>query len=567
MMFKRIKIFFLLIFFFGLPFIALADSQGQIKTFFVNPDYDSNKNVQVQAILENVSSKGYFYLEKQWYEGLSKKEKEEAEQSLRDLSREFDENIYPKLTSAYGKEWSPGIDNNLRITILFEKMKKDAGGYFNSGDEYSKLQNPESNEREMVYLNAEYINSSLLRSFLAHEFTHLIAFNQKDRLRAVSDDLWLNEIRADYSSTLMGYDQEYQNSALQQRVRDFISSPSDSLTEWSGQKSDYGVANLFAQYLVGHYGVEILTDSLRSPKTGIASINYALKKNGFGKDFSQIFTDWTIAAFLNNCGFGEEYCYKNKNLKNFKISPSLIFLPSTQKTEVSLSYSIKQWAGHWYRIMGGEGSLELKFESKSPVQFKIPYVLCKDNQDCEIDFLRLDKNKKGEIFLENFSNDWNSLTIIPSIQSKISNFSEREPLSAFSLQVSMKMKNDDEKLVEKLKAQIEFLQKEIIKIQSQIAVILAERGQGISCGAFSRNLYFGIKNNSEVRCLQKFLKSQGSEIYPQGLITGYFGPMTKAAVIRFQEKYGDEILKPIGLEKGTGIFGPATRAKINNILN
>ncbi len=38
------------------------------------------------------------------------------------------------------------------------------------------------------------------------------------------------------------------------------------------------------------------------------------------------------------------------------------------------------------------------------------------------------------------------------------------------------------------------------------------------------------------------------------------------AVIRFQEKYASEILAPLGLQKGTGYVGYATRTKVNQIL-
>jgi len=75
-----------------------------------------------------------------------------------------------------------------------------------------------------------------------------------------------------------------------------------------------------------------------------------------------------------------------------------------------------------------------------------------------------------------------------------------------------------------------------------------------------------MMNSQEVRCLQEFLKNQGPEIYPEGLITGNFLNLTQSAVIRFQEKYANEILTPIGLEKGTGFVGEKTRSKINQIL-
>jgi len=46
-----------------------------------------------------------------------------------------------------------------------------------------------------------------------------------------------------------------------------------------------------------------------------------------------------------------------------------------------------------------------------------------------------------------------------------------------------------------------------------------------------------------------------------------FDAATQAAVIRFQEKYASSILAPLGLSKGNGIVGPATIAKLNQLLS
>ena len=68
----------------------------------------------------------------------------------------------------------------------------------------------------------------------------------------------------------------------------------------------------------------------------------------------------------------------------------------------------------------------------------------------------------------------------------------------------------------------------------------------------------------EVEELQKCL-SKFPDVYPEGEVTGYFGPKTREAVVKFQEKYKDEILKPFGLEKGTGEVKKATRDKLNQL--
>ncbi|MEK7246025.1 MAG: peptidoglycan-binding protein, partial [Pseudomonadota bacterium] len=60
----------------------------------------------------------------------------------------------------------------------------------------------------------------------------------------------------------------------------------------------------------------------------------------------------------------------------------------------------------------------------------------------------------------------------------------------------------------------------------------------------------------EVEELQKFLK-QFPDIYPEGLVTGFFGPRTEEAVKRLQERAGIE---------AEGIVGPKTRAKLNELV-
>ena len=81
--------------------------------------------------------------------------------------------------------------------------------------------------------------------------------------------------------------------------------------------------------------------------------------------------------------------------------------------------------------------------------------------------------------------------------------------------------------------------------------------------AILRTLQTG-STGDDVKALQELLLKEG--VYPDGLVTGYFGNLTKQAVIRFQEKYASEILTPNGLTAGTGTVGPSTRAKVNVLL-
>lgn len=76
---------------------------------------------------------------------------------------------------------------------------------------------------------------------------------------------------------------------------------------------------------------------------------------------------------------------------------------------------------------------------------------------------------------------------------------------------------------------------------------------------FTRSLVRGMHDN-EVSALQIFLASSTS-LYPERMITGYFGALTEKAVQRFQEKYD---IAHVG-DDGFGIVGPKTRAILNSL--
>ena len=82
---------------------------------------------------------------------------------------------------------------------------------------------------------------------------------------------------------------------------------------------------------------------------------------------------------------------------------------------------------------------------------------------------------------------------------------------------------------------------------------------------FTLNLRRGDRNN-EVKELQRCL-AMFPEIYPEGVISGYFGAKTKEAVIRFQERYRKIILDPQNLARGTGAVKAGTRAKLNELCH
>ena len=566
---RFLKILLIGIFLTCIPCFVFADELLDKKEFNVDSGYDLNGREKTTAVLQKVTSQLYFYLDSNWWDNLDIEKRKEANKAIEILAQEFESRIHPILGENYGFEARPGIDNDSRITVLVHPMIENAAGYFNPSDGYPKSQVAKSNQREMLYLSTNGLISSVNKSLFAHEFTHLITFNKKDLSFGISEETWLNEARSEYAPTLLGYDKDYSNSNLQRRVKIFVENPHDSLTEWEGKVSDYGALNLFIQYLVDYYGKEILINSLHSNKIGIASLNEALQQRGFKEDFSKIFTDWTIAIFVNNCSIGPKYCYLNENLRNFKITPFIYYLPTNGESTLSVGYSTKDWSGNWQKIIGGQESLKLDFTTTAGSNFKVAYIIETATGTPSVNFMNLDQSQRGIIYATD--GKIVSLTIIPSAQTKIAEFTDKEAIYQFSWSASSEKSgtNNNSASIKELQDKIAYLTSVIANLQAQLAAVLgnATSSAGSLCSKINNNLSFGMNNNQEVSCLQRFLKNQGSTIYPEGMVTGNFLSKTQAAVIRFQEKYKAEILTPLGLEKGTGFVGVATRSKINQMIS
>ncbi len=472
---KTFFFFFAIAFLLEPSFVFAARRTG----FFVSPDFDFFRREEIAAVLIKTSPKLYFYVDDRWWLAQSFEKQRDKINSLKELDQEFRNRIHPILTKTFGSEPRPGIDKDLRITILIHPMIRKVGGYFHSGDGFFRVQVPRSNEREMVYLNAFHIKSPFLRNILAHEFMHLITFNQKDIIRGITEEIWLNDVRAEFTSFLLGYDDVFEKSLLKQRIRSFLRNPSDSLTEWLGEISDYGVVNLFALYLYDHYGIAILVDSLHSKKVGIPSINYALKKNGFEQDFSQIFTDWKIALLVNDCEIGSKYCFLSPQLKDLRVVPLTNFLPLVGQGVLSITHTTTDWSANWYRFIGGHQALRIEFRGSNDFVFNVPYMIEDAGGNLSIGFLELDEQQRGVIYIPDFNSKNRSFTILPSAQNKITGFNGREMAFSFSLTASIEKRTPEQEkeLIKEIVKKIEFLRELIFQLQAEVALIMTRRAR------------------------------------------------------------------------------------------
>lgn len=88
------------------------------------------------------------------------------------------------------------------------------------------------------------------------------------------------------------------------------------------------------------------------------------------------------------------------------------------------------------------------------------------------------------------------------------------------------------------------------------AAILSVGTPTFAANTLNRQLQQGM-TGTDVSSLQSYL-AQDPTIYPQGLVTGYYGALTTSAVMKFQARYGIPMV---------GRCGPVTLAALNSRMS
>ena len=222
-------------------------------------------------------------------------------------ARLFEEQIYPRNHELFGQELSPGIDGDVRLTILNTPVQ-GAGGYFSSADGVVKAVNRFSNEREMfvMAIDSYPLGTDSYASTLAHEFQHMIEWNVARRSPS-----WFNEGMSQLAEDLNGF-------VSQGTASIHLSQPDVQLTTWSSDASQngthYGTAQLFMRYFYEQYGSESGLAELIKADAGNdleAFVPIAARKRPDIKRFADLFADWAVANVVNDATVADgRYVYE-----------------------------------------------------------------------------------------------------------------------------------------------------------------------------------------------------------------------------------------------------------------
>ncbi|HEX6479510.1 MAG TPA: hypothetical protein VF043_11755 [Ktedonobacteraceae bacterium] len=324
---------------------------GQEDSFWLN-NSDTRTYSRIRARLAYITPHLYMYVEDGQQVNLA---------ALQSSASTFESQIYPTDRKTYGSEWTPGIDDDVHLTILNAVgFGSNIGGYFSSEDEYPTSVNRYSNEREMFYVNLDSTapGSADYNSTLAHEFQHMIHWYQHP-----VDLSWTNEGMSVLAQHINGYSTGGVDLA-------FIQSPDTQLNDWTQDINaalpHYGAGYLFMDYFAEHYGgYSLLKELLQDPASPPDNFNHVLAKHGYQDRFSDVLNKWLIANYVQNPGIDQgEYGYPSIQLPGITPQHSINRYPASE------SDSVHQYAAEYYDLQpqGRRGKLTISLKGAPTVR-------------------------------------------------------------------------------------------------------------------------------------------------------------------------------------------------------
>lgn len=319
-------------------------AMGDEDVFWVG-NVDTRTNYRTTATLGYLTPHLYLWVE----EGSSF-----DQEALKRSAERFESQIYPTNRQFFGSEWTPGVDNDPHIHVLQTSgLGSSVNGYYLDTDEYSKLVNPYSNEREMFYINSDRLQpgTESYESVLAHEFQHMIHW-AVDR----DEDTWVNEGFAELASYLNGY-------AVRGIDYAFSRTPDTQLTSWPdpGQTSaSYGASFLFTAYFLERFGDQAVRRVVSHQANGAAGFEAILAQQGLA--FEDVFADWLIANYLDDTELADgRYGYRD-----LTVGPAYLDQIHTDYP-VQRSGTVHQYGADYIELRG-DGDLALTFTGSTQVK-------------------------------------------------------------------------------------------------------------------------------------------------------------------------------------------------------
>lgn len=317
-----------------IPAPATPFRPGDRREFWVT-NTDTNESAQVEAVLRYISDHVYFWIE----DGVTYDDNE-----VRDLVDAFEEEMYPVNREFFGSEWSPGIDNDPHLYILYTRgMGSSVAGYFSSADEYHPLAHEYSNAAEMFLLSADnvFLWETFTYGVLAHEFQHMIHW-YRDR----NETSWMNEGFSELAMLLTGY---YESGF----DLEYIVNPDLQLNDWPNDsdatRPHYGAGFLFLTYFLDRFGEDATKALVADANNGMSSIDGVLASiqaadaaTGEPIRADDLFADWAVTNYLLDSSVGDgRFTYRSyENASQVQPTEMILDCPTSQEQRTVNQYGV-----------------------------------------------------------------------------------------------------------------------------------------------------------------------------------------------------------------------------------
>ncbi len=265
---------------------------------------DTNENFKVNARLIYKTDNVYFFAQT----GV-----EVDQGAVQALVDDFQQRSYPTDREFFGEEWTPGVDGDPRLYILYARgLGMSIAGYYSSNDEYSNLAYTDSNQKEMFYINADAvgIEEEYIRGTLAHEFQHMIHWHHD-----INETSWVNEGSSMLAEQLNNFDDGGFDES-------FLADPDVQLTTWSEGNDNYahyGASYLFMSYFLDRFGEDATKQLVADPENGMEAVDTVLaalgKTAADGQPLTHVdvFADWVLANYIGDASIDDgRYGYVTK---------------------------------------------------------------------------------------------------------------------------------------------------------------------------------------------------------------------------------------------------------------
>ncbi|MBY8999913.1 MAG: hypothetical protein KGD64_03270 [Candidatus Heimdallarchaeota archaeon] len=307
------------------------DVINDVESFWIVTDFYTVTYSEISATLLAIGANSYIYVANSIVSSVGTTNARTRAEQWRD---EFENKIYPNNLLYFGSPdgYLGDIDEDHHVTVLLATLSAEVAGYFDPNNERS---GPQSNMREMVYVDYDYNRFSVL----AHELQHLTHYNYDP-----DEYWWIDEGCSELSTYLNGYALA---TNLTEFARDYFQyNPEDSLLYWNyydeggeNVRTDYGSAYMFMFYVSEKYGIAAVRNLVSETSNGPLSVEIVLQGLGFPIDFNELYLNWITALNVDDPSIGDGlYGFENLDI-NIDYELISIF-PSTKTDRLNRFYGM-----------------------------------------------------------------------------------------------------------------------------------------------------------------------------------------------------------------------------------